>query len=359
MTAFTNFDLEDIVEGNIAKNVTSTIFSGGAGSLGVNGVHTSSTQTSSAAAEYYWDIYDKNPSDAAAEVQYQIAYGHYAGSGSILPTGLTEGLTPTRAVYSQFRNLLIENPTPTTKFTMGDSANTTCDRMMFISFNRARFKEQIDVGNWSLTLSGSTEFYSHSITLIDDSSQTTGTTENGHKVYNIISGSGTTPSVNGDTSAYEYWGKIYPELGILALNGDRVAGNISNTGASAASQRSQNLYLLNGADSSGTSDHINEKMHWAIKSGSYFSGRADENVSSTHFFVRAKNSKYNFTTNETFKTGSAGQLRHASMNGDPQVYISTVGLYNDANELCAVAKLSKPLLKNFEREATIRVKLDY
>jgi len=34
-------------------------------------------------------------------------------------------------------------------------------------------------------------------------------------------------------------------------------------------------------------------------------------------------------------------------------------LYNNANELLAVAKLSKPLPKNFEREATIRVKLDY
>ena len=35
------------------------------------------------------------------------------------------------------------------------------------------------------------------------------------------------------------------------------------------------------------------------------------------------------------------------------------GLYNDANELLAVAKLSKPLLKSFSREALIRVKLDF
>ena len=44
---------------------------------------------------------------------------------------------------------------------------------------------------------------------------------------------------------------------------------------------------------------------------------------------------------------------------DPQVYITTVGLYTEENELVAVAKLSKPLLKNFTREATVRVKLDY
>jgi hypothetical protein len=34
-------------------------------------------------------------------------------------------------------------------------------------------------------------------------------------------------------------------------------------------------------------------------------------------------------------------------------------LYSNANELLAVAKLSKPLLKSFQREALIRVKLDF
>jgi hypothetical protein len=34
-------------------------------------------------------------------------------------------------------------------------------------------------------------------------------------------------------------------------------------------------------------------------------------------------------------------------------------MYNDNNELLAVAKLSKPLSKNFTKEALIRVKLDF
>ena len=44
---------------------------------------------------------------------------------------------------------------------------------------------------------------------------------------------------------------------------------------------------------------------------------------------------------------------------NPRSYITTVGLYNDANELLAVAKLSKPLLKSFDREAVVKVKLDF
>ena len=71
-----------------------------------------------------------------------------------------------------------------------------------------------------------------------------------------------------------------------------------------------------------------------------------------------KNAEYNFSNNPTFVTGS-GTLYNAGMVGDPKVYISTVGLYNEENELVATAKLSKPLQKSFSREATIRVKLDY
>ena len=47
------------------------------------------------------------------------------------------------------------------------------------------------------------------------------------------------------------------------------------------------------------------------------------------------------------------------MQNDPKVYLTTVGMYNDSNELLAVAKLSKPLLKSFSREAIVKVKLDF
>ena len=43
----------------------------------------------------------------------------------------------------------------------------------------------------------------------------------------------------------------------------------------------------------------------------------------------------------------------------PQSFITTIGLYNDNNDLLAVAKLSRPLLKDFTKESLIRVKLDY
>ena len=47
------------------------------------------------------------------------------------------------------------------------------------------------------------------------------------------------------------------------------------------------------------------------------------------------------------------------MRMNPKVFITTVGLYNDANDLLAVAKLSQPVAKDFTKEALIRVKLDF
>ena len=47
------------------------------------------------------------------------------------------------------------------------------------------------------------------------------------------------------------------------------------------------------------------------------------------------------------------------MIDSPQSYVTSVGLYNDNNDLIAISKLSSPLLKDFTKEALIRIKLDY
>ena len=52
-------------------------------------------------------------------------------------------------------------------------------------------------------------------------------------------------------------------------------------------------------------------------------------------------------------------LQRASTAALAKVFITQVGLYNDENELLAVAKLSKPILKSYSREAIIKVKLDF
>ena len=60
-----------------------------------------------------------------------------------------------------------------------------------------------------------------------------------------------------------------------------------------------------------------------------------------------------------FFTSSTGDFTQPTFFKDPKTYITTVGLYNNSNELLAVAKLSQPVLKSYSREALIKVKLDF
>ena len=176
--AYTRFNQDDVLIGNVVQGVTSTLFSNNASSL--TAFHTASAQTASVGGVYQFEIYNDDPnSSTTAEVQYSIAYGHSKGSGSVRQTGASAGNSPTKAVYSQFRNLLLDDPTDTTTFVDGES--TSHGRMYFMTMNRSRFKQGVNAGNWELHLSSSAGHYTTSILqLIDDSSVSEGDTVNGH-----------------------------------------------------------------------------------------------------------------------------------------------------------------------------------
>ena len=69
--AYTTFNGDDIIVGNIVQGVTSTAFTGNVGSL--TAVHTASAQTASAAGVYQWELYNADPALATSEVQFSIA----------------------------------------------------------------------------------------------------------------------------------------------------------------------------------------------------------------------------------------------------------------------------------------------
>ena len=78
-----------------------------------------------------------------------------------------------------------------------------------------------------------------------------------------------------------------------------------------------------------------------------------------HVFIRARNTEYNYSTNPSFISGSSGYIINQDWFSNPQTYITTVGLYNDNNELMATAKLPRPYNKNFNNELLIQVGLNF
>ena len=354
---FTSFNpTQDIVENQVTL-VTSGLFSGNAATM--SAAYTGSIQ-SEASKGYYYDVW--NGTTATAESQFSVTYGHRKGSGSSAAGTLND--SPARAIYSQYRLLLL-NPGDTT-FTFGDGVSS--DSIYALNFNRARIKDKLDPGNWQLSLAAlSGSFFANNvhtgsavkslntsfISLIDDSGQTQ--QENlstAGRVYNIVSGSITGGVFN--TSAPKYYGLAYPDMGILILNGLALNASASFntvTGSNVAGDNAWKLYTsISGAMQYGRTFSVSELA---------FAGRNEETITSTHFFVRVKNGEYNFSNNPSFVTGSFGDLAQATFINDPKTYITTVGMYNNRQELLAVAKLSKPILKSFSSEALIKVKLDF
>ncbi len=86
---------------------------------------------------------------------------------------------------------------------------------------------------------------------------------------------------------------------------------------------------------------------------------SEEVLTSNFVFVRARNAEFNYSQNPTFIDQNTGGVRFTDFITAPQTFITTIGLYNDNGDLLAVAKLSKPLKKDFTKEALIRVKLDF
>ena len=341
MSVFTTFDFENDVVENQKVKVSSGIFSGGTGTL--TSFFTQSAQTATGS---FYSVYHQDPDDAdfaaTAEVQFDIGFAHFFGSGSagnLLATkGGTNGNRETAANYRQFANVLL--PPGTEKFTF-TSAPSESNAFYFVAFNRARMREKIDPGNWELRL-GNTKF-------IDDSGATNNPTVNeGGRVFNIVSGSLETGVGVINTAATSQqggaFGMFYPDLGIALFNASQLdSGSVAiNSGYNA------DAFADNGG-----------KFFQKIADGQLFQVRREEEISSTNYFCRVTNKKYNFSANPTFFTGSDGALTQQTFFKDPKVFITQVGLYNDENELLAVAKLSKPILKSYSREAIIKVKLDF
>lgn len=359
---YTRFQEGDVIP-NQQEIVTRALWSNNVGNLLT--FFTSSLQSANS-KRYYYEIFNSSSGVCGSEGQFAIAYGHKQGSGSADEGGQVND-TPTRAIYGQYKQLCLDPDQE--RFIINGTAT---DSIYAINIARARMREYIDEGNIELNLqrlSGSQwlagggsqnawtgsnvrVFPTQAVTrLIDDSRINSATITSAGEVYNIVSGTIEDGVYN--SSAPHYYGLLYPRLGVMILDGNRLdlsASFLTVTGSEIPGDNAYKLFLS-----------ISGSARYTDASGDYlgFAGRSAERVKSTHYFVRVKNSEYNFSNNPTFVTGSEGDLSQPTFIGDPKTYITTVGLYNDNKELLAVGKLSKPLQKSFTREALVKLKLEF
>jgi hypothetical protein len=345
--SFISLNTEDFVVSS--DSIVSTPWEGNQSTL--NSFNTSSTSITNNA---YLPVYKQNPNTITSSLpQFSISYGQVDGSGSAPLNTVIEGLSPTRITYGQFRTLV--NGDENTNISFG-TGNTNSPDFYVLNINRANYKEKLFIGTFNLALSGS-----GGITQLTDNSKniTTLTYCDAGRVFDIVSGSNglattsippSSSAIAGYTNSGSY-GKFLPDVGLIVLN-PRALSLSSSFGGIQLS--------IPSANTSNNLGLINSGLFSAMKlaSATGFSLNSEETITSDYIFVRIKNSDFNYTTNPSMISGS-GEFYYPTLVNNPQTFITTVGMYNDNNELLAVAKLSKPLVKDFTKEALIRVKLDF
>lgn len=334
--SFKRFDDQDIVIS--ADSVTAPAWSNNVTTL--TEFYTSDDQVSRDSGKYYYNIYQTTSTDPTAAIQFSIAYGDSKGSGSVAFNPGVLGNTPSAVVYKQMRTLI--NGTEEVDLSF---SGTTPETIFVIAVERARFKEKLFPG--SLTLKLTSGSYSRVLTDNSNYASTIVYGDSGRE-YELISGSSGIKNNSVQSDGYTFnsgsYGKFLPDVGLIILNGAALSAPASSGGLEWVFARSSNF-------DDGNIDTFRQNI-------TSFTLRSEETLSSNYVFIRARNNEFNYSTNPSNITGS-GELRHDVMIDTPQAFITGIGLYNDNNDLLAVAKLSRPLIKDFTKEALIRIKLDY
>lgn len=352
---------KDIVEGKVTSN-TRGLFNL---SQSINCYLTSSSQTTSS-KEYYYEVTD---CDCHSTPYFAVAYGNKNGSGSMWASGETND-TSTRAIYSQYRLLALEEPERTFKF-YNSGTEIESNDIYVINFYRNALSDRIDPGNFEVALrplngdtypnntytgsnvqpSGSTVY-----TFIDnsgDKSEDSSCTNDPYLSYDIVSGSLDYGIHSSGTGAnLTTYGKFYPNLGVMVFDPTKL-----NT-----------LLKFNTVTGSNLSGDNAFKLYTSISGsgvlGSHMKARNVKYKTTNHYFVRVSPPNANYSNNPTFVSSSVnpaeqGKLLNSCFQKEPVTYVTSVGLYNDKRELLAIAKLSKPIKKTSDDDLLIKIRLNW
>ena len=349
--SFNRLDPEDFVVS--ADAVSTAAWSANAPTLTT--FFTSSAQETGQSGEYYLNVLNTSSDQANSEIQFAIAYSDQTGGGAAAYNPNVNNYSPSTTMFGSYRSLVLEDENA--NFSFGD---VTGSYFYAVSVERARYKETLFPGSLNLLLSSSVAGATTALQLTDNSQDVSVPQYFGTmRAYQVISGSNgsaynKTSGINGNNTGYTSnsgsYGLFLPDIGTILLNG--AALDIVDT--------AEGINL--GTDRTLNTDANNAQklfLHMSGSGASSFALGCQETITSDYVFVRARSSEFNYSENPSFISGSTGEVLYSYFINNPTVYPTTVGLYNDENDLLAVAKLSKPIQKDFTKEALIRVKLDF
>lgn len=278
---------------------------------------------------YFQTVYDGAPTSALSSPLFDFTFGMTTGSSYNVAATTTSSQTEKVKIHRQFAALLLGSADA--KFTIN---STERDEAVFIVFKRNLLKDELKKGTVSLVLNSSTP--------TQYTASDAGASQNFKQ------------TVGGDYAALKYngtgseIGQVWYNAGVIVLNPDLAWGAVASWSGSKT--------LIN-IQSSGT---INQVVDGARTHIENIQVNNQTNLQSSVYFCRAYNNEFNYSSNPTF-VDSNGLIRVASGSNvlTSQTYITTVGLYDENDNLLAIGKVNKPVLKSPQTEAILRLRLDF
>jgi len=328
---------------------------------------TSSLQTSSS-KNYYYDVVDCD--ECLDSPFFALSYGNKNGYGSKF-TFFEEEDSPSRAMYSQFRLLTLDEPQKQFEFYNNGILDTDLDDVYAITFYRDSLLDKIDPGNIEISLaelngnSYPNQFYTGSnvqvssskkiITLIDSSNDLKNQTyciDSPYEYYDLVSGSLVNGIHDSGTGSIETnpnittYGKVYPSLGMIIIDAKKLNNQLSFNTVSGSNIAGDNHYK------------IFTSISGAASLGYPMRARSSSEKTVTEYFVRLSHKEYNYSNNPTYADYALyGKINKTCSANEPVTYITTVGLYNDSKELLAVGKISRPMKKSNYDDVSLKIRL--
>ena len=287
-------------------------------------------------------------------------------SDSLLYAGATQA-SKKRNIYNQMAQILMgyDATGSIQKFDEdGDllAGGEKMKEVFVLPFSRLLVKDEIKKETFQMQLdvdafNGTTQPFTNLVTISDVSASNEYRVNSPAGEYGILYATGSTSldtlsthttTINGDQ--YWYAGLIFYQAGIAVLTGSIFGGLLTSPPNLNASAQPVNTVLAQS-----TIDDISEAFFHRIANVQF---NNTTELNSTVYFCRVNHNEFNYSSNPTYLENSRIRVKTQATD-DPVAYITTVGLYNDNNELLAVAKLSEALKKTSSTEFTIRARLDY
>ncbi len=291
---------------------------------------------------YFQTAYDASPTSSLSTPLFDVTYGFSTGSAYNVAVTNSSSLNEKIKVYRMFAKSLLGDPDAT--FTIG---NVDREEAFFICLKRNLQKDEVKKGTVALTIN--TDRLSSGV------AQYTASDEGAVTSFKQGVGGDYAPlKISGSNGSER--GQVWYNAGVIVLPADLVWGSVriwsgskSLINMQASSSINQLCDGLLDGEVAGSGSHV-ERVDFHNQT----------NLHSTVYFCRATNTEFNYSSNPTY-VDSEKRIRVTSGSNilHPRTYITTIGLYDANDNLLAVAKVNKPIMKSPDTEAIFRVRMDY